>query len=269
MLNTVQKLLEAEGISLSSPIRLLDCRITRSYLLDRVGITDGTAIMLAVPYLPRWYEQKNVSAYAAVTDYHVFFRALFDRLLPILRERFPEHHFAGFADHSPIDEIDAAARVGLGVIGDNGLLLTVPYSSYVFLGEIITDALLPTSLQAPGECLHCGICRRACPVGLDKNQCLSALTQKKGELTREEERRLREHPLIWGCDTCQEMCPYTTAAIKNGTLCTAPTFFRRDVIPVLTEDILSAMDEDFFSLRAYAWRGRAVIERNLNFKKNC
>ena len=179
MLNTVQKLLEAEGISLSSPIRLLDCRITRSYLLDRVGITDGTAIMLAVPYLPRWYEQKNVSAYAAVTDYHVYFRALFDRLLPILRERFPEHHFAGFADHSPIDEIDAAARVGLGVIGDNGLLLTVPYSSYVFLGEIITDALLPTSLQAPGECLHCGICRRACPVGLDKNQCLSALTQKK------------------------------------------------------------------------------------------
>lgn len=268
MTEMIRELLEHEGISLFAPIRLHDCRITRPYLLERAGITNGTAIMLAVPYLPYIYDTKNLSAYAAVPDYHVYFRELFDRLLPILREHFPSHRFVGFADHSPIDEIDAALRAGLGVRGDNGLLLTVPYSSYVFLGEIVTDALLPTTLHTPGECLHCGACRRACPVSLDKGRCLSALTQKKGELSDGERQRLREHPLIWGCDTCQEACPYTTAAIKHGTLCGAPAFFRRDILPILTAEALASMDDAFFSLRAYAWRGRTVIERNLNIHRD-
>jgi epoxyqueuosine reductase len=268
MLDTIREMLIREDVTLFAPISLRDCRLTRPYLLERVGIADGTAIILAVPYLPYEYPQKNLSAYAAVPDYHLYFRALFDRLLPLLHEKFPENRFAGFADHSPIDEIDAALRAGLGVRGDNGLLLTEPYSSYVFLGEIITDAVLPTVIHTPGECLHCGACRKACPVGLNKERCLSALTQKKGTLTPDELALLHNHPLIWGCDTCQEACPYTKAAIKRGTLYRAPSFFRRDVLPLLNEEILTGMDENSFAQRAYAWRGRAVIERNLKLKKD-
>ena len=268
MLDTIRKLLEQEGIRLTAPILLEDCRLCRGYLLDRVGIRTGTAILLAVPYVPHPYERQNLSVYAAVRDYHLYFRQLFDRLLPILRDRYPAHRFAGFADHSPIDEIDAALRTGLGVRGDHGLLLTEAYSSYVFLGEIITNAILPTSLREPGECLHCGACRRACPVALDKTRCLSALTQKKGTLTPDEEILLDAHPLVWGCDTCQEACPYTAAAARNGTLYDTPPFFRAEVLPYLTAEQVERMDREAFESRAYAWRGPAVILRNLKRKEN-
>lgn len=262
MLDVIEALLAEEQLTLFAPLSLEDCRVLRPYLLERAGIRTGTAVILAVPYaVPA--EERNVSAYAVSRDYHLYFRELFDRLLPRLRERFPEHRFVGFADHSPIDEIHAAARAGLGVIGDNGLLLTEKYSSYIFLGEIITDAVIPAHAREIGTCHHCGACKRACPVVLNKGECLSALTQKKGELTEEERAQLAAHPLVWGCDICQEVCPYTRAAKANSTLYGAPPFFREKTIPVLTVETLDAMTEEEFRERAYAWRGRAVIRRNL------
>ena len=263
MLRTVQTLLANEGIDLSAPVLLRNCHITRPYLLAREGIENGTAIMLAVPYISCEESEKNLSAYAIPRDYHLFFRELFARLLPLLRARFPAHRFAGFADHSPIDEIHAALTAGLGIMGDNGLLLTKRYSSYIFLGEIITDALLPTASTIHTECLHCGACLKACPVGLDKNKCLSALTQKKGELTETDLQYMDQHELVWGCDICQEACPYTAAAKKAGTLYRTPSFFQEQRIPVLTLDTLDQMSDEAFSDRAYAWRGRNVIRRNL------
>lgn len=268
MLDMIREYLATEGICLFSPIALRDCRVTRPYLLSRAGIEDGTAIMLAIPYAVRTAGTRNVSAYAVSRDYHLCFEELFSRLIPQLRNRFPDWKFVGFADHSPIHEIDAAIRAGLGVRGDNGLLLTELYSSYIFIGELITDAHLPTPPPSYGECHHCGACRRACPVGLDYSQCLSALTQKKGELSEEELSRLDAHPLVWGCDTCQEVCPYTIAAIRKGTLYDALPFFHTAPIPQLSVTVLDEMDEDTFRARAYAWRGRAVIRRNLLRKED-
>ena len=67
----------------------------------------------------------------------MFFSSLFGEILPILRKSFPEYKFEGFTDHSPIDEINAAALAGFGMIGANGLLITEKYSSFVFVGEIV------------------------------------------------------------------------------------------------------------------------------------
>lgn len=268
MICDIRALLAQEQLTLFAPIPLEACRVLRPYLLARCGIRTGTVIMLAVPYgAPT--ETHNVSAYAIARDYHMYFQALFDRILPRLREKYPAHRFAGFADHAPIDEIHAAACAGLGVIGDNGLLLTEPYSSYIFLGEIVTDAALPAAVHDIATCEHCGACRRACPVGLDKSACLSALTQKKGELTAQERARLAAHPLVWGCDTCQQVCPHTLAAARRGTLYDAVPFFRERRIPQLCATQLEAMDEDTFAARAYAWRGRAVIARNLALHEEC
>ena len=266
MLRIFQEILQAEEIVLYSPILLQNCRITRSYLLKRAGIENGTAVMIAVPYAVGTDEVRNVSRYAIARDYHLYFRELFDRILPLLREKFPKNHFAGFADHSPIDEVDAALRAGLGIRGENGLLLTEAFSSYVFLGEIITDAILPTTVHPVRECEKCGACRRACPVELDKSRCLSALTQKKGDLTPEEEKLLDAHPLIWGCDICQDACPHTAAARCRGTLGQVPPFFRTALLPYLNEETLQRMSNECFRERAYAWRGRDVIDRNLRRK---
>ncbi len=220
--------------------------------------------MIAVPYYTKAATDpdRNVSAYAVPRDYHGFFQSLFEELLPILREKWPDESFAGFADHSPIAELQAAARAGLGVIGRNSLLLTEPYSSYVFLGELITTAELPTVLRPIESCSGCGACRRFCP--MEKiGACLSALTQQKGELTDREKEILKEYGSAWGCDICQEVCPYTKRALKNETVFSPIPYFQEQTIAHLTTDRLDQMDENEFESRAYAWRGRDTVRRNL------
>lgn len=265
MKNTIAKLLAARGISLSAPIALKDCHITRPYLLERAQIADGTAFLFAVPYYTTKCDDpaRNISAYAVSRDYHRFFAALFDELLPILRREFPAYKFAGFTDHSPIAEGEAAVRVGLGFFGCNHLFLTHEFSSYVFLGEIVTDARIEAPVSEIKACTACGACRAACPVDLTVAECLSALTQKKGALTDAEQRAILAHGCAWGCDRCQEACPVTKQAKKSGSIYTTIPFFTDTAIPHLSADTLRAMSEEEFAARAYSWRGREVILRNL------
>lgn len=259
------------GILVARPIPLSGCRVLRPYLLERAGITvdkvnTGSVVMLAVPYAVP-LEKQTVSSYAVAKDYHAYFASLFAQVLAKLRADFPDHAFAGFADHSPIDEVHAACISGLGVMGEHGLLLTRKHSSYVFLGEIITT--IPTD-NTPGEvlgCHGCGACRRACPVGLNKQLCLSDLTQKKGQLDDAARARLKDHPYVWGCDVCQQACPYTKEAARAGTLYTKIPYFLEDLIPCPDVATIDGMSDEQFSARAYAWRGRDTVRRNILIKE--
>ena len=230
MMDFILGLFKQHNISLVSAIGLKDCTVTRQYKLDKVGFTDTehlSAIVFAVPYLSPSRE-RNISAYAVSRDYHGYFQSLFSEIIPILQNRFSDNSFSGFSDDSPIDERLAAAQAGLGILGDNGMLITEKYSSYVFLGEIITD--LPIAIKAlPIErCMGCGKCASACPKN-EIGQCLSALTQKKGALTDNEAAHISKYGSAWGCDKCQEVCPYTLRAIKNGTIYTNIDFFKEEI----------------------------------------
>ncbi len=251
-------------IELSAPIALSECTVVRPYLLERAGISDGTVILFAVPYYSRAAAaaDRNLSAYAVPEDYHAFFAALFRELLPLLQERFPRNRFAGFSDHSPILEVEAAARAGLGVIGKNRLLLTEKYSSYIFLGELITDAILPSKAQAPSFCRDCGACSEICPMQRS-GICLSSLTQKKGALTKDEISLLREGGSAWGCDKCQEVCPYTKRALQAGTIFSPIPYFQANTIASWSPAALDDLSDADFSKRAFSWRGRETIRRNL------
>ena len=260
----LSEILQKNHIDCFAALPLSACRVTKPYLLERAGITSGSAVILAVPYFtPACASpERNLSAYAVGYNYHAFFDALFEELLPLLKERYPKHRFAGFADHSPIAEIEAASRAGLGVIGKNGLLLTERYSSYVFLGELLTDAPLPYILVEPRFCESCGLCQKICP--MEKiGTCLSALTQKKGALDEAEIAALRRYGSCWGCDLCQEVCPHTVRAIQSGSIYTPIPYFHENNIPRLNLAILDAMEEDEFQKRAYSWRKRETIRRNL------
>ena len=259
---------EKNKIDCFAPIALSECRVVRPYLLERAGIADGTAILLAIPYFtPACADEgRNLSAYAVSRDYHGFFAALFDELLPLLREKFPTHQFAGFADHSPIAEVEAAARAGLGVIGENHLLITERYSSYVFLGEIVTDAKIDCTVGEIRACEGCGLCQRACPME-EIGTCLSALTQKKGVLSAKEEETILRYGSVWGCDICQAVCPHTKRAMEAGTIYSPIPYFAEQPIAHLTAEILDGMSDEDFQKRAYAWRGRETIARNLKLFK--
>lgn len=273
MLDTIRSLL---GVP-ARAIPLSVCKPAKSYLLERAGIPPtGTAVLFAIPYVmtadaddPR----RNLSLYAVPRDYHGYVKELEETALPFLKRTYPDLTFALFADHSPILEVDAAARAGLGVIGMNGLLLTHEYGSLVFICELVTDTdytavtgeATPEFPAEPPVCEGCGLCVSACPAGCGvgrRDGCLSALTQKKGILTSEETAAIVKNGLVWGCDACQLACPHNRAVIKAGKDTPIPYFREARVIRVDT-DTIATMDDTAFSQRAYAWRGRAVISRNI------
>lgn len=266
MIEKIKMLLERENIFLYAFCPLDKCVIKKQYLLDKNNIKDGFAVVFAIPYYTHACEEnRNISAYAVGRDYHFFIKELEKSLLSELNKSFPETAFALFADHSPIDERDAAARAGLGIFGKNRLLITEPYSSYVFLAELIVGAPLPDGYYTErevGYCEDCGACQKACPwLCGESDECLSAMTQKKGVLSDKEKELVRKYGL-WGCDICTEVCPHTEKAKLKGTIYSPIKFFSENAIPTLTYQNLSQMDDNEFSKRAYSWRGRETVMRN-------
>lgn len=268
MFEILSDYLQKKCIFLYSAIDLEDCNIIKPYLLEKEGIREGTVMIFAVPYFTPACEapQRNLSAYAVSRDYHLFFRDLFREWIPLLQKQFPTNRFVGFADHSPIAEVDAAVRAGLGVLGKNGLLITEQYSSYVFLGELITDAKFGKPAQVLRSCEDCGRCRSACPAS-NGAVCLSALTQKKGILTKEEQILIQCNGSVWGCDICQQSCPHTENAIRAGSIYTKIPFFLQDTVSQVTEEMLDAFTKEAFEQRAFAWRGRPTVERNIKLMR--
>ena len=265
MLDFTKKLFLEYKIELVGAVSLEHCHITRAYKLRDFCTEDFsslTAIMIAVPYLVK-HEKRNISAYAAPKDYHAFFKGLFDAVIPLLEREYPDHRFVGFADDSPIDEIHAAALSGLGIIGDHGMLITEKHSSFIFIAEIITDLVLDTNEKYEiKRCEGCGKCRAACPKN-DCGECLSAITQRKGELCEREVDTIKKYGTAWGCDICSEVCPHTRRATANGTIYTDIPFFKTELTPTLTKKLVEDMSDEEFSRRAYSWRKKETILRNL------
>ena len=224
--------------------KLLPCRAAA-----RLPEKAKTIIMFLFPYKVKDEAPQNISRYAAVPDYHEVVLSRLSSIAAALSERFPDNKFEPFCDNSPIPEVNAAVSAGLGVLGVNRLLINEHFGSFVFLGEIVTDLEIECERQS-GECIGCLLCLNNCPVGLDRERCLSALSQKKGDLTDEEKSALLENSIVWGCDICQNCCPMNRSREKTEIKEFIEGY--RDCYTV-GEDITG---------RAYAWRGEKVIKRN-------
>lgn len=237
---------------------LIDCRAK-----SRIPQNAKSVIVACFPYLlgEENYKDINVSKYAVVTDYHSVALGRLNSAIEKLKIIYPNEEFAAFADNSPVPEVSAACTAGLGVRGLNTLLITEKYGSYVFIGEIITTLAIEAADITEKTCLNCQKCIEACPSGaiskngFDKSVCLSEITQKKGELSENEKKLMTECGCIWGCDVCQDVCPMN----KNAALTQIEEFISAP-IPCIKEGC--TLDG-----RAYEWRGRKVIERNISLHK--
>lgn len=266
----LKEFMTREGITHFAALPIEACRITLPRLLSRhEGFTPRAALLYLVPYYAG--ETENLSRYAAARDYHLYFSEFSERLILHLSSALPGSRSLAFSDHSPIDERDAAARAGLGVIGQNGLLISDPYASFVFIGELITD-ISPEALGCavtplpPRYCEGCGACRAACPTGIlrgEGSDCLSAITQRKGKLSDAEFDLMVRYDTVWGCDLCQLACPHVKRAIRMENAKTPIPFFTESRTPCLTYRMIEEMPEADFRARAYAWRGRKTLLRNL------
>ena len=232
-------------------------------LLARADIAPKSAIIFLIPYYVSY--PKNLSTYAASYDYHILIKDVTSSLITLLKENYPEYKFTGYGDHSPIDERHAAAASGLGILGENKLLINEKYGSYVFIADILTDMpteLLPiTEMGEAKRCAGCKKCLTACPTGIlrsESEKCLSAITQRKGELEDLEVEMMRKCDTVWGCDVCQRVCSY-----NKDVEITPIEFFHRDRVLHLTKEYVDSLSREEFEKRAFAWRGRKTIERNL------
>lgn len=232
-------------------------------------------IVAAFPYL-NGRPAGNLSLYARGEDYHQAILRRLEGAERALRRDFPGYTFLCGTDSSPLDERQCAVKAGVGMLGRHGLIMAEPYGSFLFLGTILTDYPLESPPQGAPLCEGCGACLRACPTGalgsvpFDASRCLSALTQKKGELTAEEAALLRAHPLIWGCDLCQLACPHNRRAADSPLDDLAGRREEAPYLPSLSEgDVDGLSNRTFRSAygnRAFAWRGKAVLKRNLKLK---
>ncbi len=259
----LEKIFREIKIEYYSTLAYSDLKEVRGHIIKKCGIKPESVIIFLLPYYSG--RALNISKYAAAKDYHIAIRMITDRIIAVLSELFPESRSFGFGDHSPIDERDAALKASLGILGDNGLLINEKYGSYVFIGEVITDippeALGTISPAAQLKCKSCGSCKKACPTGILRGEgcdCLSAITQRKGTLSDGEAELIKASNMVWGCDICQDACPY-----NQNPETTPIDFFRENRIEELRADIINSMNDDEFSERAFSWRGREVLIRNL------
>ncbi len=190
-----------------------------------------TVLSLAYPYRPPppaaddWRERLRgrIAAYALDTDYHDRLTALLRALAARLALAFPGARFHAYVDTGPVLEREWAARAGLGWIGRNTLLLHRDAGSYYFLAELFTDLEVdPVPLPAD-RCGTCTRCVSACPTGaledgytMDPRRCISYLTIEHRSAIPV---ALRPHLGNWifGCDLCQEACPWNGDARDPAT----------------------------------------------------
>ena len=227
-----------------------------------------TVLITALPYYFPSLPKQNLARFAALPDYHRYFGNILQEIAEELTTLYPRGFFKPFTDNSPVDEQRAALESGLAVKGKNNLCITEK-GSFVFLGEIVTDQEI--SLPAPSvrrSCGDCDLCIKACPngalseQGFDYTKCLAYLTQKKGELTREERNAVKSNRIAWGCDRCSEVCPHNQG-LPTAKIALPPN----EILPRLTvSEIESLSDRQFreqYACRAFAWRGKSTMLRNL------
>lgn len=265
MKEKIKSFFEKENIEFYAVVPFSSLKVTNESIMNRSGIVPQSAIIFLLPYYSG--ETENISRYAASLDYHIIIKDVTERLINLLSSEHPEKKHKGYGDHSPIDERGAAAISGLGIIGDNGLLINEKYGSYVFVAEVLTeleaDLLGKSEISEVKFCHHCGICKKMCPTEIlsgKSNLCLSEITQRKGELSDFEIEIMRKVNTVWGCDECQRACPYNKNPIE-----TPIKFFHEKRIGKLTREILNSMSDGEFSERAFAWRKRKTVERNLEY----
>ncbi len=264
MIEKLQDFFKQSHIEYYAVLDYNDCRETSREIMSRESFTPRSVIIYLLPYYTG--ETVNISRYAASFDYHLIIKEVGGALARCIAELYPESSSRSYGDHSPIDERHAALIAGLGILGDSGLLINEKYGTYSFIGDLVTDippeklgALVPREIE---RCSGCGACKKACPTGILRGECadcLSAITQRKGELTDGERALMRKYNTAWGCDICQTACPYNQSPSK-----TPIPFFFIDPIYNLTRDTINKMDKTAFSSRAFAWRGRRTVERNLD-----
>ena len=204
----------------------------------------------------------KIASYACNRDYHKSIKKILKQILRELQAVYPSINGRAFVDSAPILEKQYAVEAGLGWIGRQSLLVTPEYGSYVLLGELVLDCKVDV-YDEPLAAVGCGECRRcvdACPAGaivepmtIDTARCISCQTiEKVGESA------MPLNGWIFGCDECQNCCPYNKKAKSHSNSAFDPLFDPREIS---AEPWLAMTEEEFLARFGSTPLKRSGLER--------
>ena len=204
-------------------------------------------------YTSHMYDQSQktgkISRYARGEDYHKIIKKKLKIVLNKIKKIDPTINGRLCVDTAPIMEKLWAEKAGVGWQGKHTNLITKDFGSWVFLGEIIIDRELDYDSAAEDHCGKCQACIDACPTKaiiepykLDARKCISYLTIEYWDKPIPEELKVKMNSWIFGCDICQEVCPWN----KNQRESSEPCYYPKpgNINPDL--DTLSEIDEPTF-----------------------
>ncbi len=209
-----------------------------------------------------------VSNYAWGLDYHRVLRVKLAELARFIEREFPGHRCIACVDTGPLVDRAAAVRAGIGWFGKSANVLTREFGSYVFLSELLTTLALPPDEPLRTNCGQCVECIATCPTGailengaVDARRCISDLTQYKGPIPRELRKAIGNR--LWGCDSCQTICPVNDrkAASRHAEFQPLPQIGAAMDLPAVLH-MTKSQFKRWFGPTAMAWRGKAVLQRN-------
>lgn len=201
------------------------------------------------------------------TDYHTVLRERLALLEAFIIEHVPTARVKSMVDTGELSDRAVAERAGIGWSGKNSSIITPEFGSYVYLGEMITNIPFEPDEPMEDECGDCTLCMDACPTGaliqggqLNAQRCIAFLTQTKTVIP--EEFRSEIGNRLYGCDTCQTVCPKNRKKHNLHQKAFEPD---PELAKPLLKPILHLSNRQFkekFGHVSGSWRGKNPIQRN-------
>lgn len=230
-----------------------------------IYMKDGkTIITIAFPYFHGKKNNEDIyfSKYTLGNDYHEVLSEYLKKICKYIEEIGGRAMY--FTDNNSLPERYIAVLSGIGFLGKNNTIITEKYGSYVFLGEIITDLCIEEDKQIENKCGSCNICIKSCPTGsLNENNpniCLSYITQKKDI---DEKWFSLLNGRLFGCDTCQDACPYNKNVEISNIMMFKPLEFMEHID---IKEVISLNNKIFnekYKKTSAGWRGKSLLQRNV------
>jgi epoxyqueuosine reductase len=240
-------------------------------------LVEGAKSVISLSYnyfpeeeLPK-FENYKISKYAYGQDYHDVIKEILREMTQELLEEIGEFSFRIFTDSAPVLEKAWAAKSGLGWIGKNALLLTKQTGSFQFLAEIICDLELDTDHLVSDHCGSCRKCIDACPTDaivsdkvIDGSKCISYLTiELKNEIPNDFQGKMEDW--IFGCDICQDVCPWNRFAIPHQQEKFRANNFLKSYTKKEWREITQELFSEIFRKSPVKRTKYAGLIRNINF----
>lgn len=201
------------------------------------------------------------------TDYHRVLKQKLDDLADYLHSLTPNATIQSMVDTGALSDRAVAQRAGIGWSGKNTSIITEEFGSWVYLGEMLVDIYIPPDEPIEDGCGDCNLCMTACPTGalvepgrLDAQSCIAFLTQTKTMIPEKYRNKIGNR--LYGCDTCQTVCPKNRKRYFDHQQAFKPD---PEKVKPLLKPLLKLTNRQFkeqYGDMSGSWRGKNPIQRN-------